>query len=781
MNGTLTLGSPSWLGPSLLLLAAATAVTLWSYRGTTLAGKARVAAFGLKLVGFALLALCLVEPSWATKHARPGANLFAVLADNSRGLTLHDRGNAKTRGEVLRAALSGAGAAAAGPAGWLARLSESFQVRRYLFDARLRRSEDFAELRFDGEASHIGTALRTLAERYRGAPLAGVLLLSDGNATDLGADGLDLTGLPPVHTVVVGGRQPQPDIALGQIAIAQTAFEDAPVTIEAQIDTAGQKGETLTAELVDASGKVVRSESPRVAQADETVVARFRLRPEKAGLSFYKVRVAGGPRAQEATTANNQRVILVDRPRGPYRVLYVGGRPNWEFKFLRRAMDEDSEVELVGLIRIAHREPKFTFRGRGGETSNPLFRGFRGKDGDETERYDQPVLVRLGTREAAELRDGFPKTDEDLFGYHAVILDDVEAGFFSADQHALAQRFVTERGGGLLMLGGQGTFRQGGYDRTPIGDLLPVYLDRVPRGPSPQALKLSLSREGWLEPWVRLRDNEAAERERLAAMPAFRFLSRVRAIKPGATVLAAVSNGADKDETYPALVVQRSGNGRVGALTIGDLWRWGLKEPESQQELGKFWRQTVRWLVSDVPERISVRAQHKPGETNQVTLLVRAKDKRFRPADDVSVTVEVTGPDGGKTQIAAEPSADEAGLYLATHVPRGTGGYHVRAKVTSADGAADGEAETGWALDLEADEHRSIRANPGLMAAIAQKTGGQVVALGDLDAFVRDLPALNAPVTETRTRPLWDSWLVFLLGLACLAAEWWIRRTRGLA
>ena len=35
------------------------------------------------------------------------------------------------------------------------------------------------------------------------------------------------------------------------------------------------------------------------------------------------------------------------------------------------------------------------------------------------------------------------------------------------------------------------------------------------------AVHLQLEREGWLQPWARLRDNENDERARLAAMPAF--------------------------------------------------------------------------------------------------------------------------------------------------------------------------------------------------------------------------------------------------------------------
>ena len=84
--------------------------------------------------------------------------------------------------------------------------------------------------------------------------------------------------------------------------------------------------------------------------------------------------------------------------------------------------------------------------------------------------------MRLGTIDEVELRDGFPKTAEDLYRYHAIIIDDLEAAFFTQDQLALLRNFVGTRGGGLLMLGGPDSFADGKYDRTPVGELLPVYL-----------------------------------------------------------------------------------------------------------------------------------------------------------------------------------------------------------------------------------------------------------------------------------------------------------------
>ncbi|TXT16631.1 MAG: membrane protein [Planctomycetota bacterium] len=268
--------------------------------------------------------------------------------------------------------------------------------------------------------------------------------------------------------------------------------------------------------------------------------------------SSSQTRAASDAASREATLANNSRIVTVDRGGGPFRVLYVGGRPNWEFKFLRRALEEDDEVKLVGLLRIAKKEPKFAFLNRG-DRANPLFKGFGNKT-EQTENYDQPVLIRLGTKDADELRGGFPKSSDELFQYHAVILDDVEAAYFTQDQQSLLQQFVSRRGGGLLMLGGNQSFGEGGYQRTAVGDMLPVYLDRGDPTTTDAGYRLSLTREGWLQPWVRTRTNESEESKRLAAMPGFKSLNGVQAIKPGASVLAQVTSADDKES--PALVVQ---------------------------------------------------------------------------------------------------------------------------------------------------------------------------------------------------------------------------------
>src|SRR5262249_35042739 len=157
-------------------------------------------------------------------------------------------------------------------------------------------------------------------------------------------------------------------------------------------------------------------------------------------------------------------------------------------------------------------------------------------------------------------------------------------------------------------------------------------------------------------------------------------LNPVRGIKPGASVLATVAD--DKGNTLPALVVQRFGRGQTAALTIGDLWRWGLRDETMEKDLAKSWRQLVRWRVSDVAARVTITTRPAGGNPAEMQLTVKVYDDEFKPLDNAVVKLTVrpvrsgpTGADGTLTnsaerdylQMTAEPSAVEPGTYSATY------------------------------------------------------------------------------------------------------------------
>jgi uncharacterized membrane protein len=781
-------GAPDWAIAALVLGAVAAVSLLWSYGRAPVRPGVKLLAALLKGVGFAALVLALVEPLLTGTRPRRGANAFVLMADNSQSLLIKDDQNSKTtRGDWVRDRLQK-------ESPWKTRIGQDFDVRNYAFDSHLRAVEGFEGLAFDGNGSSLNTSLNALARRFQGLPLAGVLLFTDGNRTDL-AD-LDYDKLPPIYPVILPSRGTLRDVGVLDVSVSQTNFESAPVVIRAEVSAVGLDGQPIIAVVLDESGKEVARQESKATADGKPLGFRFQFRPEKKGINFYKVNAFAASsespttkgtideaRSDEQTLANNARLVVVDQGGGPYRVLYASGRPNWEFKFLRRSLQDDEQINLVALIRLAKRQAKFDFQASGTRTTSPLFNNFDNADPENTERADQPVLIRLGTADEIELRDGFPKTAEELYRYHAIVIDDLEASFFTQDQLTLLRNFVSRRGGGLLMLGGPDSFADGKYDRTPVGEMLPVYINNRNSPPSQAEgdYRLVLTREGWLQPWVRTRTTEEEENLRLATMTGFQMLSQVGNIKPGASVLSEVRDSAGG--LAPALVAQTFGKGHVAALMIGDLWRWGLKRPDpAESDLDRSWRQTVRWLVGDVPSRVDVAVKPKlEASAPAVEIAVRVRDAEYRPLDNAKVALKITLPDKTNLNLEAEPDGREAGTYSATYVARQPGPYRVNASATAPDGSTVGDREAGWAAQPLADEFARLEPDLEALKNLAERTKGEVIDGNRLDSFVTGLSAKDAPITEPWTAPLWHNPAYFFIAIACLAGEWAIRRVNGLA
>jgi uncharacterized membrane protein len=793
LMAALTFGGLGWWWVAVIGAAVLLPLSWFALQPAGQRSAATAVGLGLRVLGIGLLLLCLLDPQWTGKRPRKGANLVAVVADNSQGLQIVETGETLSRGEQLRASLTGDKGV------WLGELADTFQVRAYAFDRDMRRVRDFSELNFQGDRTAIGRMLARVRERFSGEPLAGVVLLTDGNATDL-AQGLpELAGLPPIYPVVVGRDGGVRDIRVARADIRQSPFDDTPVTLQVEVAGQGAGSSEVVVKVSELAAGPAGQESgaasgppPALPPAQTlrlggtgAVDATFSWQPRGVGVRFYEVTAQADAKAgPEATLLNNRRTAVIDRGRAAYRILYVSGRPNWDYKFFNRALAEDPQLQMIGLIRVARREPKFEFKGRAGEATNPLFRGF-GRSEDETARYDQPVLVRINARDEAELRSGFPRSAEELFAYDAVVVDDLEAAFFSTDQQALLRRFVAERGGGLLMLGGPESLDHGGYDKTVLAATLPFYLDRSPRPDHAGDLKWKLTREGWVEPWARVRPLESDERVRLGQMPPFQVLNPLSGIKPGATVLATVT---DKHGTeFPALAAQSFGSGRVAAMPVGDLWRWGMLGETERADLEKFWRQLSRWLVSNVPSRVTLRAEPS-AEDGRVRLRVTARDAEYRPLESgtVRVTLRRIAAPGQKSDgfsqatVQADPVPDQPGVFSAAFNASDAGAYLAEAEVLDSLNKPVGRAEAGWVNDPASAEFQSLEPNWTLLAELARRTGGEVLTLDALRGVAERLSQRPAPAEEVWSYPVWHRSGIFLLVLACFLTEWGWRRWKGL-
>jgi uncharacterized membrane protein len=794
-------------------------LALWSYRRSTLSLPMRTLGVLLRAVGIGLMLYCLLEPMGSLERPKPQANAIAVLMDNSASLralmSIEKTDDAGTLDADFESLISD-------DARWTQELTKDFRVRRYLFDAGITPTESLQGWTGRGTASALNRALQAIEQRYQGQSLAGVVLLTDGQSTDridvdrseenslnaLGQEqGTSWRGVVPVYPVLLRDSTDARDLSIRQVSVQQSEFETAPVTLTAQISHRFLKGEDVLVELFDASGTMVQSTSLRLGRADQPMIATFRFRPEKRGVQGYTVitklkndkswaRVVGSelPKSRsidDVAFGNNRRFTVVDRGMGPYRILYMSGRPNWEFKFLRRALDEDPELQLTALIRIANKEPKFSFRNTKLDSNNPLFLGFEDVSEEEKEKYNEPVYARLGVKQSGELKTGFPKDASELFEYSAVVLDDLEHEFLTLDQQQMLRQFVAIRGGALVVLGGQECMRGKSFRDSVLGQLLPVYGDPslpemfTPTGvadsnsPGEGSVSFGLSREGWLQPFMRLSDQEAQERRRLDRMPRFEVWNRTSQVKPGASVWAEGETG--NGEKVPLVVAQRFGRGRTCAFMVGDFWRWGLRsEEEDRGEVFQAWRQLVRGMIADVPRKIEVRSENDANNPRLVRVIATVVDEDFKSLDTGFVDCLIRSPSGEIIKGQGMAAMNAPGEYAFSLIATETGVYHATAVAKSADGTKIGEGETGWVWEPEASEVERLGVDRDALQRIAERSGGKLLTPSELTGLGSMLPKEKIPVKEVRVVSLWHQSWVLVTALACLVLEWFVRRSNGM-
>ncbi|NQV31785.1 MAG: hypothetical protein HQ515_03780, partial [Phycisphaeraceae bacterium] len=248
-----TVSTSLWGWIALGVIVTALGLLIWAYARIKAWDMALRLAFVMKLLACLLLALCLAEPMFHRSRAKPGANAFAIVADNSQGMTIHDPGAENSRGEKMKDLLTPETAL------WLADLKDQFQVRQYSFDARLHRMSEVGDLTWAGQASAMYTALDTLNQRYQGRPMAGVLLFTDGNPTDFPS--VQAKTQVPVYPVLNGADKKPRDLAVTHVSVTQTSFEDAPVTITADVAAFGYAGKTVIVTVTSEAGDRVSQES----------------------------------------------------------------------------------------------------------------------------------------------------------------------------------------------------------------------------------------------------------------------------------------------------------------------------------------------------------------------------------------------------------------------------------------------------------------------------------------------------------------------------------------
>ena len=119
---------------------------------------------------------------------------------------------------------------------------------------------------------------------------------------------------------------------------------------------------------------------------------------------------------------------------------------------------------------------------------------------ESEERFARDLASALREQDIeAEVRppEGIPRTLDELENFEALILSNVPATMLSMRQMDLIRSYVSDLGGGLIMLGGEQSFGLGGYYKTPIEEILPVRSDFEKEKEKPSlAICLVIDRSG---------------------------------------------------------------------------------------------------------------------------------------------------------------------------------------------------------------------------------------------------------------------------------------------
>ena len=611
-------------GYGLVVLCAAAllvAMLLTSRELRRLLPRRRWTLVALRVVVFLLVIAALLRPTRVYTEIRQQPATLVVLADRSKSMQTADAFGDRSRWDALRDTI-------AQSQSLLSNMGENMEVKVYDFARELAPVEfiggnlDLGKSA-DGKETAIGAALDDVIRRESGERLAGVVLLSDGaqqayapRDTQPQLPARRLNDLPaPLFTVTFGqdrAATQSRNVALSDLVCNPSVFIKNELSVAGTARISGLVNQTIPVQLLFETepGKLtpVASTQLRAKQNGEQLRFEMNYIPQTPGERKLVVRAA--PQPGERITTNNELSTFVNVLDGGLNVLYLEGEPRVEQRFIRRALAESPDIKVD-------------------------FLWF-----DKRDRKNWPI----------DLADKFRPGKYDVY-----IIGDLDSSVFRKED-LQKLRDAVARGAGFMMLGGFHSFWAGGYQNTPLAEVLPLEVraveDKYARqdfdariredlhlAPEPLPgqpgktgiIMLPDPRFGYEAP-MRLasRDSNLQAWEKL---PALEGANKFEALKPAARPLAVTPEGK------PLLVAGQLGNGRVLAFAGDSTWRWWMHGFDREDK--RFWRQCVLWLA-------------KKEESSEQSVWLRLVQRRYPPAAKIEFDCGRKTPRGSR--LAAPPS-----------------------------------------------------------------------------------------------------------------------------
>jgi hypothetical protein len=728
---------PVWV--MAIAIAAAALLLFWHVRRNhgLLSGFRPIGVWSLQASLIALVLFLLWHPALSIATLKPQQNVVAVLVDDSRSMSLSDAGG--TREAAAKALLDG---------GLTKTLGDKFQVRLYKFGKEPERIQKTDQLTASAPASRISDTLERVLAESSSLPLGAIVLLSDGADNSGGIDLETIAAIRrqriPIHTIGFGKEHPDKDLEVTDVVVPARALPQSKLTAVVSIQQYGLSG-TKGKLVVRSNGSIVASQDVALKNDGQVQSETIVFNCGEAGPKTLEIGVE--PVSGEENPSNNKVTRQVNVENRKPRILYFQGELTWEYKFVRRAVDDypDLGIELWGMTRV---------------TENKLYRQFGGNP-----EYEK------------ELEDGFPGKPEEMFQFQGLILGSTEANYFTPTQQQLIHDFVDRRGGGVLFLAGRSSLSDGGYPKSPLADLIPTHMPDSKGTFHRDFTNVELTNAGAQSIMLRLEDDPARNVERWKKIPQIANYQEAGEEKPGATVLLRAQPQGKR--AIPLLVTENFGRGRSALLASEGTWRWKMWNDSKDKTHATFWQQMMRYLVTDTPGQVSASTPRQVlSDETRVPIRVEVRDKQYKPVMNGKVQARFMGPDGVSATMELAPVPLEEGIYGGEWTAEKPGSY-VADIVAGREQEEIGRDVLSFRREDGVAEGFHTSQNRELLEKLSQQTGGRYYKPSEASKLANEISYSEAGITTRETRDLWDMPAIFLLLLSIRAAEWLLRRKWG--
>ena len=277
-------------------------------------------------------------------------------------------------------------------------------------------------------------------------------------------------------------------------------------------------------------------------------------------------------------------------------------------------------------------------------------------------------------------------------------------------------------------------------------------------------------------------ENQTADNDRIWSRVApLDHLPPLLGPKPGATVLATLSDGGAHSQRYPLVAWQRYGTGKCLSMATDRMWR--LRFNTGDKYHWRIWSQTIQFLtlsrLMGEHKRIRMetdRAVYPLG--SQSRLYAHVLDDNYEPVVQAGFDVVVTALDGAgkKERVSLRPDRTQPGLYEGYFSPPGAGRYRMEANENDQPVSNTTEFQVADVKMELADTDMRL----AQMQRIAELTGGACLTIRQLPKLA-SLVNKNPIITTVRSeRSLWDNGFVAILLVCLLGGEWIMRRRHDL-